>query len=109
MKFYLPLAATVGALALLTACADDQASCLQITRQEAIKLAIAAKPEPDRIRKQDQPMWTSDKVEGVELPNVPDPTAVVAVVTFRGDGARAPKAFVYGDCVVEWSHNEVTR
>lgn len=110
MRFYLTLTiATIGALGSLTACTDNQASCLQITREEAIKLAIRDKPASDRIRKQDQPMWASDKVENVNLSSVGDPAAIVAVVNFRGDGGRAPKALVYGDCVVEWSDNEVTR
>ena len=68
-----------------------QPSCLQISKDEAIKLAVKARPEVGR------------NVEGVELTNIADPASIVSIVTFRSDGTGAPKALVYGDCVVEWS------
>lgn len=101
--------ATAGVLIFLTACTDNQPSCLQTSREEAIKLAIRAKPDPDRIGNQDQPKWASDKIQDVELRNIRDPASIVAVVHFQGDGARAPLALVYGDCEVGWSEEDVQR
>lgn len=92
MRPYISLAiGSIGHLALLASCTDNQPSCLQISQDEAIKLAVKARPEVGR------------NVEGVELRNIADPAAIVAIVTFQSDNTGAPKALVYGDCVVEWS------
>ncbi|HET9396201.1 MAG TPA: hypothetical protein VFO36_09105, partial [Nitrospiraceae bacterium] len=80
----------IGALAFLPACADKP-TCLEISKDEAIALAVKARPEVGR------------NIEGVELRNIADPAAIVAIVTFRSHNASAPKALVYGDSVVEWT------
>jgi hypothetical protein len=89
----------VAAALMLTACSQDS-SCEQITREEAVKRAMAAKSSPSRIRVQDRLIWANNEVEKVELN---DGRGWGALVHFRGDGAGAPIAIIYEDCEVGWT------
>jgi hypothetical protein len=90
----------IGVAALLTACSENSTECARISKNEAIKLAVSAKPKPERIRAQDRPIWASDRVRDVELN---DGRGWGAAVHFEGNGAQAPLGFIYEDCEVGWS------
>ena len=92
-------ACLMAAVPMCSAC-FQQTSCEQITRQEAVKRAIAAKPSPSRIRIEDRSSWATNEVEKVELN---DGRGWGALVHFRGEVTRSPIAIIYEDCEVGWT------
>jgi len=99
--------ALVGLLLLAAACSGNRTDCRNISRDAAIKLALNAKSQ--NVREQDRSIWATDAIKGVELTSIDDASAIVAKVLFEGDGRSAPMAFVYGDCVVEWTVRDAER
>ena len=97
----------LGAMILAAGCSGNQSDCRNISRDAAIELALNAKSQ--NVREQDRPIWASDTIERVELTKINDAYAIVAKVLFEGDGRSAPMAFVYGDCVVEWTVKDADR
>jgi hypothetical protein len=86
----------------LGACGQEPPRCLGISKNEAIMLAIESEKQL-RLNETEQRKFISDEVRHVELRRISDGSDIGALVTFRGDGTEAPKALVYGDCVVEWT------
>ena len=99
--------ALAGLLLLAAACSGDRTDCRNVSRNAAIKLALNAKSQ--NVREQDRSIWASDAIKRVELTNINDAAAIVAKVLFEGDGRSAPMAFIYGDCVVEWTVQDAER
>jgi hypothetical protein len=107
MKFEFSVVVPFAACLGIGACVQEPPRCLNVSKDEAIKLARERKDHM-RLNAEERPKWVSDEIRSVELRNVSDGNDIGAVVTFLGDESGSPVALIYGDCDVEWSLREAT-